>query len=98
VSHPAQGGSVRVSRRDTLDEKLGFRFLRAVEIEGEASVFLEHALQVREHIEGDGQLGFDVAIVGVRHSANLQKDAPTLNYLSQHGVGWCAPARRCAES
>jgi len=41
-SEHAQGGSVRVGRRDTLDEKLGLRLLRAVEIEGEASVFLEY--------------------------------------------------------
>jgi len=53
----AQGGSVRVGRRDTLDEKLGLRLLRAVEIEGEASVFeLEYVLQVREHLKGDRQL------------------------------------------
>ena len=32
-----------------LDEKLGLRLLRAVEIEGEAGVFLEYMLDVREH-------------------------------------------------
>ncbi len=37
-SEHAHGGSVRVGRRDTLDEKLGLRLLRAVEIEGKASV------------------------------------------------------------
>ena len=46
----AHGGSVRVGRRDTLDEKLGLRLLRAVEIEGESSVFLEYMLDVREHL------------------------------------------------
>ena len=46
----AHGGSVRVGRRDTLDEKLGLRLLRAVEIEGKASVFLEYMLDVREHL------------------------------------------------
>ena len=65
----AHGGSVRVGRRDTLDEKLGLRLLRAVEIEGKASVFLEYVLQVREHLEGDRQLGLDVTVVGVSHSA-----------------------------
>ena len=49
-SEHAQGGSVRVGRRDTLDEKLGLRLLRAVEIEGEATVFLENVLDVREHL------------------------------------------------
>ena len=34
---------MRVGRRDTLDEKLGIGLLRAVEIEGQASVFLEYA-------------------------------------------------------
>ena len=38
------------NRRDTLDEKLGLRLLRAVEIEGEAGVFLEYMLDVREHL------------------------------------------------
>ena len=46
-SEHAQGGSVRVGRRDTLDEKLGLRLLRAVEIEGKASVFLEYMLDVQ---------------------------------------------------
>ena len=45
-SEHAQGGSVRVGRRDALDEKLGLRLLRAVEIEGEAGVFLEYMLDV----------------------------------------------------
>jgi hypothetical protein len=67
----AQGGSVRVVRRDTLDEKFRLRLLRAVEIEGEASVFLEYVLQVREHLEGDRQLGFDVTIVGVCYCARI---------------------------
>ncbi len=57
-------GSVRISRRDTLDENLGL-----VEIEGEASVLLECMLYVREHLEGDGQLGFYAAIISVCHSA-----------------------------
>ena len=58
-----------VGRRDTLDEKLGLGLLRAVEIQGKASVFLEYVLQVREHLEGDRQLGLDVTVVGVSHSA-----------------------------
>jgi len=70
-SEHAQGGSVRVGRRDTLDEKLGLRLLRAVEIEGESSVFLEYVLQVREHLEGDRQLGFDVTIVGICYGARV---------------------------
>ena len=49
-SEHAHGGSVRVGRRDTLDEKLGLRLLRAVEIEGKASVFIEYVLDVREHL------------------------------------------------
>ena len=57
-------GSVRISCRNTLDENLGL-----FEIEGEASVLLEYMLDVREHLEGDGQLGFDGAIISVRHSA-----------------------------
>ena len=40
-SEHAQGGSVRVGRRDTLDEKLGLGLLRAVEIEGEARVYAD---------------------------------------------------------
>jgi len=49
-SEHAHGGSVRVGRRNTLDEKLGLRLpsLRVVEIEGAASVFLEYVLQVGE--------------------------------------------------
>ena len=49
-SEHVQGGSVRVGRRDALDEKLGLRLLRAVEIEGEATIFLENVLDVREHL------------------------------------------------
>ena len=49
-SEHGHGGSVRVGRRDTLDEKLGLRLLRAVEIEGEATIFLENVLDVREHL------------------------------------------------
>jgi hypothetical protein len=37
-------GSVRLSRRDTLDENLG------LVIEGQASVLLENLLDVREHL------------------------------------------------
>ena len=39
-SEHAQGGSVGVGRRDTLDERLGLRLLRAVEIEGERVSFI----------------------------------------------------------
>jgi len=53
----------RAHQPPTLDENLGL-----VEIEGEASVLLEYMLYVREHLEGDGQLGFDVAIISVQHS------------------------------
>ena len=49
-SEHSHGGSVRVGRRDTLDEKLGLRLLCAVEIEGKASVFLKYMLDVREHL------------------------------------------------
>ena len=70
-SEHAQGGSVRVGRRNTLDEKLCLRLLRAVEIEGEASVFLEYVLQVGEHLEGDRQFGFDVTIIGVCYGARV---------------------------
>jgi len=38
-------GSVRISRRDTLDENLGL-----VEVEGKASVLLEFMPDVREHL------------------------------------------------
>ena len=64
----AQGGSVRVGRRDALDEKLGLRLLRAVEIEGEATIFLENVLDVREHLERNRELGLDVTIVGVSYT------------------------------
>jgi len=40
----ALGGSVRIGRRDTLDGKLGLRLMRAVEIEGEASVFKSESM------------------------------------------------------
>ena len=40
----ALSGSVRISRRDTLDENLG------LVIEGQASVHLENLLDVREHL------------------------------------------------
>ncbi len=40
----ALGGSVRISRRDTLDENLG------PVIEGQASVLLQNLLDVREHL------------------------------------------------
>ena len=52
-------GSVRISHRDALDENLG------LVIEGQASVLLEDLLDVREHLQRDGQLGFDVAIIAI---------------------------------
>ena len=60
---PASNTSM-VTKRSATHEHLGL-----VEIEGEASVLLEYMLDVRENLEGDGQLGFDVAIISVRHSA-----------------------------
>jgi hypothetical protein len=51
-------GSVRISRRDTLDENLGL-----VEVEGKASVLLEYMLDVREHLQGDGQLALRECVV-----------------------------------
>jgi hypothetical protein len=58
-------GSVRISRRDALDENLG------LVIEGQASVLLQNLLDVREHLQRDGQLSFDVAIISVRYSAGV---------------------------
>ena len=65
-SEHALCGSVRSSRRDTLDADL---FL--AEIEGEANVLLEHVLGVRENLEGDTELRLDVAIISVRYSADV---------------------------
>ena len=46
-SEHAPCDSVRISRRDTLDEDLCL-----VEIEGEANVLLEHVLDARENLRG----------------------------------------------
>jgi hypothetical protein len=48
---------VRLGRRDTLDENLG------PIIEVQASVFPENMLDVREHLDRDGELDLDVTIV-----------------------------------
>ena len=61
----AMCSSVRISHRDTLYENLG------LVIQGLASVLLENLLDVREHLQRDGQLGFDVAIIRVCYSAGV---------------------------
>jgi hypothetical protein len=53
MSRRCAAGSVRISRRDTLDENLG------LVIEGQASVLLENLLDVREHLPA-------IACFGVR--------------------------------
>ena len=58
-------GCVRLGRRDTLDENLGLI------IEVQASVFPEYVLDVREHLERNGELGLDVTIVGVCYCAGI---------------------------
>ena len=49
-SEQAMCGRVRLGRRDTLDENLG------LVIEVQASVFPENVLDVREHLERNGEL------------------------------------------
>jgi len=56
-SEQALCGRVRLGRRDTLDENLG------PIIEVQASVFPENMLDVREHLDRDGELDLDVTIV-----------------------------------
>ena len=51
--------------RDTLDENLGLI------IEVQASVFPEYVLDVREHLERNGELGLDVTVVGVGYCAGV---------------------------
>ena len=58
-------GRVRLSRRDALDENLGL----VVDIQ--ASVLLENQLDVREHLERNGELGLDVTVVGVGYCAGV---------------------------
>jgi hypothetical protein len=57
-SDQAMCGRVRLGRRDTLDENLDLI------IEVQASVFTENVLDVREHLERNGEFGLDVTIVG----------------------------------
>jgi hypothetical protein len=64
-SEQALCGRVRLGRRDTLDENLGFI------IEVQASVFTENVLDVREHFERNGEFGLDVTIVGVNYCAGI---------------------------
>jgi hypothetical protein len=64
-SEQALCGRVRLGRRDTLDENLGLI------IEVQASVFPENVLDVREHLERDGELGLDVTVVGVCYCAGI---------------------------
>ena len=47
-------GRVRLSRRDTPDKNLG------LVVDVQASVLLENQLDVREHLERNGELGLDV--------------------------------------
>ncbi len=58
-------GSVRLSSRDTLDENLGLI------IEVQTSVFPENVLDVREHLERNGELGLDVTIICVSYCAGI---------------------------
>ena len=58
-------GRMRLSRRDALDENLGL----VVDIQ--ASVLLENQLDVREHLERNGELGLDVTVVGVGYCAGV---------------------------
>ena len=56
-------GRVRLSRRDALDENLG------LVVDVQASVLLENQLDVREHLERNGELGLDVTVIGVGYCA-----------------------------
>jgi hypothetical protein len=64
-SKQALCGRVRLSRRDTPDKNLGL----VVDIQ--ASVLLENQLDVREHLERNGELGLDVTVIGVCYCAGV---------------------------
>ena len=61
-------GSVRISRRDTIPLT---RILVLSKLRARPASSLSKCLmsESRQHLEGDGQFGFDVAIISVRHSA-----------------------------
>ena len=56
---------MRLSRRDTPDKNLG------LVVDVQASVLLENQLDIREHLERNGELGLDVTIVGVSYCAGI---------------------------
>ncbi len=56
---------MRLSRRDTLDENLG------LVVEAQASVLLESQIDIREHLERNGEFGLDVTVVGVCYCAGV---------------------------
>jgi hypothetical protein len=64
-SEQALCGRVRLGSRDTLDENLGLI------IEVQASIFPENVLDVREHLELNGEFGLDVTIVCVSYYAGI---------------------------
>ena len=64
-SKQALCGRVRLSLRDTLDENLG------LVVDVQASVLLEKQLDVREHLERNGELGLDVTVIGVGYCAGV---------------------------
>ena len=64
-SKQALCGRVRLSRRNTPDKKLG------LVVDVQASVLLENQLDVREHLERDGELGLDVTVIGVCYRAGV---------------------------
>jgi hypothetical protein len=61
-------GSVRISRRDTIPLT---RILVLSKLRARPASSLSKCLmsESRQHLEGDGQFGFDQAIISVRHSA-----------------------------
>ena len=64
-SKQALCGRVRLSRRDTPDKNLG------LVVDVQASVLIENQLDVREHLERNGELGLDVTVVGVGYCAGV---------------------------
>ena len=64
-SEQALCGRVRLSCRDALDQNLG------LVVDVQASVLLENQLDVRKHLERNGELGLDVTVVGVGYCAGV---------------------------
>jgi hypothetical protein len=58
-------GRVRLGRQDTLDKNLG------LVIEVQARVFMENVLDVREHLERNGEFCLDVTIISISYCAGI---------------------------